>query len=227
MYFGAFQVAIGSLRPTLSSLAELYENNLFLSSLFEFLALPKDVGDPTNPKAVPEQWQNGLRVENLTFRYPGTREKILDGVHLEIAPGEIVAIVGHNGSGKTTLTKLLCRLYDPTEGRITIDGIDVREFRSEDYRKQMSIIYQDFGQYHLTARENILLGSPDLAQDDPVIASAAKWANIHDELMALPLGYDTVMSRSLAEGEEFSGGQWQKLALASAFVRKLPTGDTG
>lgn len=219
MYFGAFQVAIGSLRPTLSSLAELYENNLFLFSLFEFLALPRDVADPPHPKAIPRQWQSGLCVENLTFRYPGTRENILDDVRLQIAPGEIVAIVGHNGSGKTTLTKLLCRLYDPTEGRITVDGVDVRDFRSEDYRKQISVIYQDYGQYHLSARDNILLGSPDLGRSDPAIVAAAKWANIHDELMDLPQGYDTVMSRSLADGEEFSGGQWQKLALARAFVR--------
>ncbi|MBK8335807.1 MAG: ABC transporter ATP-binding protein [Sterolibacteriaceae bacterium] len=220
MYFGAFQVAIGSLRPTLSSLAELYENNLFLSSLFEFLELPKDVTDQPHPKPIPKQWHSGVRVENLTFRYPGTCDNILDRVHLTIAPGEIVAIVGRNGSGKTTLTKLLCRLYDPTEGRITIDGVDVRDFQSEEYRSQISVIYQDYGQYHLSARENILLGSPDLARDDPAIFAAAKWANIHTELMALPRGYDTVMSRSLADGHEFSGGQWQKLALARAFVRK-------
>lgn len=220
MYFGAFQVAIGSLRPTLSSLAELYENSLFLSSLFEFLRLPKDVADPPHPKPIPMQWQSGLRVEDLTFRYPGMRDNILNGVQLTIAPGEIVAIVGHNGSGKTTLTKLLCRLYDPTEGRITIDGVDIREFQSEHYRNNISVIYQDYGQYHLSARENILLGSPDLARDDPSVVAAAKCANVHNELMALPHGYDTVMSRSLADGEEFSGGQWQKLALARAFVRK-------
>ncbi|MGB7991768.1 MAG: ATP-binding cassette domain-containing protein, partial [Candidatus Methylophosphatis roskildensis] len=100
-----------------------------------------------------------------------------------------------------------------------IDGVDVRDLRSEDYRKQISVIYQDYGQYHLSARDNILLGSPDLARNDPAIIAAAKWANIHDDLMALPQGYDSVMSRSLADGEEFSGGQWQKLALARAFVR--------
>jgi ATP-binding cassette subfamily B protein len=139
---------------------------------------------------------------------------------MEIRPGEIVALVGRNGSGKTSLTKLLCRLYDPDSGRITIDGIDFRDFATVDLRGQMSVIYQDYGRYHMTARENIRLGCPDLIPDDPLIIEAAKWAGIHEELMRLPEGYDTMMSRTLAEGEELSIGQWQKLALARAYVRK-------
>ena len=219
MYFGAFQVAMSSLRPTLGGVAELYENNLFLSSLYEFLAVPRSVPEPAQPKPVPRPWHVGVGVENLSFRYPGTEALVLDGVDLTIRPGEIVALVGRNGSGKTTLTKLLCRLYDPVGGRITIDGGDLRQFKTDDLRRQMSIIYQDFGRYHMTARENILLGSPELSPSDPVVVAAAQWAGIHDELMRLPNGYDTVMSRSLADGEELSIGQWQKLALARAFVR--------
>lgn len=219
MYFGAFQVAVGSLRPTLSALAELYENNLFLSTLHEFLAVRRQVPEPVQPRAMPRPWQSGLRVENLSFRYPDTDPWILDGIALTIRPGEIVALVGRNGSGKTTLTKLLCRLYDPDAGRITIDDIDLRDFKTEDLRREISVIYQDFGRYHLTARENILLGRPELGPDDPAILQAARWAGIHDHLLRLPQGYETVMGRTFAEGAELSIGQWQKLALARAFVR--------
>jgi ATP-binding cassette subfamily B protein len=168
---------------------------------------------------MPHPWQSGLQVENLSFRYPDTDPWVLDGVALTIRPGEIVALVGRNGSGKTTLTKLLCRLYDPDAGRITIDGIDLRDFKTEELRREISIIYQDFGRYHLTARENILLGRPELGHDDPAILQAARWAGIHDHLLRLPQGYETVMGRTFAEGAELSIGQWQKLALARAFVR--------
>ena len=219
MYFGAFQVAIGSLRPTLSGLAQLYENNLFLSTLYEFLDVPKNVPEPSQPKQMPHLWQSGLRVENLSFHYPGTNRPILDSIEMTIRPGDIVALVGCNGSGKTTLTKLLCRLYDPDAGRITIDGIDLRDFKIEDLRNEISVIYQDFGRYHMTARENILLGCPEIGKDDPAIIRAAQWAGIHEDLIRLPLGYNTVMSRTYADGAELSIGQWQKLALARAFVR--------
>jgi ATP-binding cassette subfamily B protein len=219
MYFGAFQVAMGALRPTLGGIAELYENNLFLSSLYEFLDVPRSVPEPVQPTPMPKPWRAGLRVEHLSFRYPGTDELVLQDVELDVRPGEIVALVGRNGSGKTSLTKLLCRLYDPVSGRVTIDGINLREFDTADLRRQMSVIYQDYGRYHMTARENIRLGCPELSPDDPVIVAAARWAGIHDELMRLPQGYDTMMSRTLAEGEELSIGQWQKLALARAYVR--------
>ena len=219
LYFGAFQVAVGSLRPTLSALAQLYENNLFLSTLHEFLAVRKQVPEPVQPEPMPHPWRSGLRVENLSFRYPDTERWVLDGIALTIRPGEIVALVGRNGSGKTTLTKLLCRLYDPDSGHITIDGIDLRDFKTEDLRREISVIYQDFGRYHLTARENILLGRPELRADDLAIIKAAQWAGIHTTLTELPQGYETVMGRTFADGAELSIGQWQKLALARAFVR--------
>ena len=159
-------------------------------------------------------------MENVCFRYPGTNEFILDRISLSIRPGEIVALVGQNGTGKTTLTKLLCRLYDPTSGRISLDGVDLKEYGTKELRGHFSVIYQDFGRYHLTARENIRIGSSSLNPDADTIKDAAKWAGIHDEICRLPNGYDTVMSRSLADGEELSLGQWQKLALARAFVRE-------
>lgn len=219
MYFGAFQVAVGSLRPTLGALAELYENNLFLSTLYEFLDSPKSVPEPARPTRMPRLWRSGLCVENLSFHYPGTDRPILNDIEMSIRPGEIVALVGRNGSGKTTLTKLLSRLYDPDRGRITIDGIDLREFCTPDLRREISVIYQDFGRYPMTARENIWLGRSDIDVDDPAIVKAAQWAGIHEKLTQLPAGYDTLMSRTFADGEELSIGQWQKMALARAFVR--------
>ena len=219
LYFGAFQVAIGSLRPTLSGLAELYENNLFLSTFYEFLDVPQRVEEPSQPRPMPRPWRSGLRVEAVSFRYPGTDRPILDNVGLTVRPGEIVALVGRNGSGKTTLTKLLCRLYDPDSGRITVEGHDLREFATRDLRGEISVVYQDFGRYHISARDNIVLGRPELPPGDPAIVQAARWAGIHETLTRLPQGYDTVMSRTFADGAELSIGQWQKLALARAFVR--------
>lgn len=219
MYFGAFQVALGSLRPLLSGLGELYENNLYLSTLYEFLAIPKVVREPARPKPLPRHWRAGVCVEGVSFRYPGTERLVLDDVRLTISPGETVALVGRNGSGKTTLVKLLCRLYDPTSGRIKIDCIDLTMVKSGDLRRQIGIIYQDYGKYQMSARENIWLGRPDLDRNDPAITTAAKQASIHTDIQALRNGYDTLLSRPFADGAELSIGQWQKLALARAFVR--------
>jgi ATP-binding cassette subfamily B protein len=220
LFFGAFQVAVGSLRPTMSAAGELYENNLFLGTLYEFLDIDAKIGDPQSPKAMPRPWANGIEIRDLSFRYPGTDRTVLRNINMRIRPGEVVALVGQNGSGKTTLTKLLGRLYDPDEGSILIDGTDLRDFRVGDVRREMSVIYQDFGRYQLTARENIWLGSTDVALDDPSIVGAGEWSGIHEYLMGLPAGYDTVMSRAFDAGTELSLGQWQKIALARAFVRR-------
>lgn len=219
MYVGAFQVAGAALRPTLSSLAALYENNLFLGTLYEFLDFPAKVRTCPEPRTMPRPWKTGLRVNGLVFQYPGTQKTVLNDLDFEIAPGEIVALVGLNGSGKSTIAKLLCRLYDPDGGEITIDGIDLRHFPVEDLRREVSVIYQDFGRYHFTAAENIHLGRPDSPLGDPLIQRAAQWSGVHSDLTQLPKGYETEMSRAFTDGGELSIGQWQKLALARAFYR--------
>ena len=219
MYFGAFQIALASLRPLLSGVGELYENNLYLSTLYDFLAVPRRVREPDQPKAMPDTLRAGFRIEALSFQYPGMKAPVLRDIQMAIAPGETVALVGRNGSGKSTLVKLICRLYDPSSGRITIDGIDLRELATADLRRHIAVMFQDFGRYQLSARENIWLGRSELDQHDPAIVFAAKQAGIHDEITALPDGYDTVMGRSLTNGAELSLGQWQKLALARAFAR--------
>jgi ATP-binding cassette subfamily B protein len=130
-----------------------------------------------------------------------------------------VALVGGNGSGKTTLIKLLCRLYDPTSGAITIDGIDIREFASRELRREIGVIFQDYAQYQLTARENIWFGNTERAPDDDRIAAAARRSGADPVIRSLPRGYDTVLGKWLADGEELSIGEWQKVALARAFMR--------
>jgi ATP-binding cassette subfamily B protein len=219
MYFGAFQIALTSLRAVLSGIGTLYEHNLFLSSLDEFLQVPKNVLEPRQPRSIPRPFRDAIRVEGVTFRYPGTDRLVLDDLNMTIGLGQTVALVGSNGSGKSTLIKLLCRLYDPTEGRITIDGIDIREFSPNALRREISVIFQDYVHYHMSARENIWLGRCDVPPDDSLIVAAAKQAGLDENLQRLKDGYDTVLSRSLADGAELSIGQWQKLSLARSLYR--------
>jgi ATP-binding cassette subfamily B protein len=148
----------------------------------------------------------------------GTK-KALQEITLTIRPGEHVALVGENGSGKTTLIKLLCRLYDPTEGVITLDGIDLHEFTSTALRREISVIFQDYTRYHLTARENIWFGNIDLPPDPAQIAAAARYAGADEVISRLQRGYDTILGKWFEEGEELSIGEWQKVALARAFLR--------
>jgi ATP-binding cassette subfamily B protein len=128
-------------------------------------------------------------------------------------------LVGENGSGKTTLIKLLCRLYDPTEGSITFDGIDLREFSVADLRRQISVIFQDYAKYHFTAQDNIWFGNIDLARTDKRIAEAACYSGADAVIKTLPQGYETILGKWFDQGEELSIGQWQKIALARAFAR--------
>jgi len=130
------------------------------------------------------------------------------------------AIVGENGSGKTTLVKLLCRLYDPTEGRITLDGIDIREFKTTAYRRQISVVFQDYVQYQLTARQNIWLGNIDHPPEHEQIITAAQLSGADSVIRSLPQGYETILGKLFEEGEELSIGQWQKIAIARAFLRE-------
>jgi ATP-binding cassette subfamily B protein len=161
----------------------------------------------------------GLRVEGVDFSYPDTGRVALKGVSLAIRPGEVTAFVGPNGSGKTTLVKLLCRLYDPNAGDITLDGVGLREFDVVDLRRGMSVIFQDFAQYQLTVRENIRLGNVALRADDPAIEAAARDAGADAAIAGLRHGYDTILGKWFDEGEELSVGEWQKISLARAFVR--------
>ena len=219
MYFQAVQRGSGFLQNVIKNLAYLYESNLFLSNLYEFLDIEPKTVQATHPRAMPKPLKKGIVFERVKFQYPGGARKVLEDINLTIEPGEHVALVGGNGAGKTTLVKLLCRLYDPTEGRITLDGIDLRDLNRSDWQKQTSVVFQDFVKYQFTARDNIWLGNIALPSDSSRVIAAAQQAGIHGTLSQLPRGYDTTLGRWFEGGEELSMGEWQKIALARAFLR--------
>jgi len=219
MYYQAFQRGQGFLQEMLSSLAGLYEDNLFLSDLFIFLDLKPKVLEPHRPKSVPKLIQAGIVFDHVSFQYPTGSSEVLKDISLTIRPGEHVALVGENGAGKTSLIKLLCRLYDPSEGVITLDGLDLRQFLTSELRREISVIFQDYARYNLTARENIWFGDITSPLDSERITTAARHSGIDDVITTLPLGYDTTLGKWFEDGEELSIGEWQKVALARACLR--------
>ncbi len=272
MYYQAFQTSLSSLQSVLSSLAGLYEDGLFLGYYHEFMTLEPQISAPAHPRPVPRPPQQGVRFEAVGFSYPGSERTAIEGLDMELRAGEVTALVGSNGCGKTTLVKLLCRLYDPEQGRVTIDGVDLRDADPTELRRGLSVIFQDFTRYQLTARQNIWVGDVSLPDDgagpeaaaarsagsgpdaadagagpeaaaasvsaqaaaaaagpeQPDAASVSAQAAIEraaglagaDRVIAgLPDGYQTMLGRWFQGGEELSIGEWQKVALARAFLR--------
>ena len=219
MYYQAFQRGQGYLRDLLGGLAGLYEDNLFLANFYVFLDLKPKVVEPLAPLPVPNPIKSGIVFHDVAFRYPTGEGMVLEKVNLTIRPGQVVALVGENGSGKTTLVKLLCRLYDPTSGSITIDGIDLRRFETTSLRREFGIIFQDYAQYQMTALENIRMGNITLRPDDERIIETARYTGAHEFLSRLPEGYETMLGKWFGQGAELSIGQWQKVALARALLR--------
>ncbi len=220
LYYQAFQRGQNSLREVLQTFAQLYENNLFISNLYEFLDLKRKVAEPQNPQPFPDPIQAGIEFRNVQFRYPNTSRSLLEGINLTIRAGETIALVGENGAGKTTLIKLLCRLYDPTQGSITVDGIDFKEFATQELRSQIGVVFQDYAHYNLSAGENIGLGNINVLHDNEAIHHAANLAGANKAITRLPNQYDTILGREFEEGEELSIGEWQKIAIARAFLRQ-------
>ena len=219
MYSQAFQLGYNALWQLLSNLSNFYEDNLYLSNLYEFLDLKPKILEPTHPQPIPPLQQKGIQFHNVSFQYPTSNRQGLTNISLNIPPGKIVALVGENGAGKTTLIKLLCRLYDPTEGTITFEGQDLRSFAISDLRRQIGVIFQDYAKYHLTAQENIWLGNIDLPPGDRRITEAARQSGADEVITGLPDNYETILGSWFETGEELSIGQWQKIALARAFLR--------
>ncbi len=218
LYQQALQRGESALQGVLSGLSGLYEDNLFLTNLYEFLNLKPKIADPADPKPFPNPVQRGIEVRDVSFQYADTPRQALNGVSLKILPGETIALVGENGCGKTTLIKLLCRLYEPTQGQILIDGIDIRDFAIADLRQDISVIFQDYAKYFFSVRDNIWLGNIQSSVDQDV-EQAARRSGAHDVIEQLPKGYDTILGKLFEQGEELSIGQWQKVALARAFLR--------
>ncbi len=191
---------------------------LYLPALDRVINAPPDLPQPAQPRPAPTLIREGVRFEGVWFTYPGRHQPVLSGISFELDPGETVPLVGRNGAGKTTIVKLLLRLYDPTAGRITFNGIDLREYDIENLRSRMAGIFQDFVRYELSVRENIAVGDLAALDDDQRLLTAAGKAGVLELIESLPEGLDTRVGREFG-GRDLSGGEWQKLALARAFAR--------
>ncbi|GGX80282.1 ABC transporter permease [Litchfieldella qijiaojingensis] len=215
-----FQRAQSMGQELVQQVTKLYEDHLYIGLLFEFLDIRPAIAEPEHPLPVPAQSREGIRFEQVGFHYPGTNKSVLCNIDLSIRPGQIIALVGANGSGKTSLIKLLSRLYDPTSGQITLDGVDIREYDLEEYRRVFSVIFQDYGHYATTVRDNIRFGDIRQPADTPSIEEAAVKAGADSFIQGLVHGYDTSLTRMFDDGQEISIGQWQKIALARAFMHR-------
>ncbi|NQV85447.1 MAG: ABC transporter ATP-binding protein [Woeseiaceae bacterium] len=217
MYLILFRQGQSAVAAILTSVSGMYEDNLYLSNLYEYLEQP--VPTRRGNAAYGPEPERGLEFENVSFSYAGATEKALSNVSLQIKPGESLALVGENGSGKTTLIKLLTRLYDPTEGRILLDGRDLQEWDVEALRQRIGVIFQDFGRYQFSVGENIGAGDVRHIDDKDRWRAAATTGLAAPFIEDMPDSYDTQLGRWFKGGRELSGGQWQKIALSRAFMR--------
>jgi ATP-binding cassette subfamily B protein len=218
-YLTLFRSSQGTFQGMFMGLNGLYENGLFMDNLFSFLKLEPQMSASAQPTPTPARFKQGLEFRDVSFRYPGREDWAVRHINLRIAPGEKLALVGPNGAGKTTLIKLLTRLYDPTEGQILLDGVDLREYDPDELRRKIGVIFQDFVKYQLTVRENIGFGRIEELEDTERVAVAAERGGADEVANELPEGMDTMLGRWFHDGHELSGGQWQKVALGRAFMR--------
>jgi ATP-binding cassette subfamily B protein len=236
MYVIAFRQGQQSFQSVLGSIGNIYEHNLYMSNLWEYLAVgPKPAvrlgARSTAPIAIPPMTGTttattstsgggGILLEDVGFRYAGKDTWALRHINLAIPSGESVALVGENGAGKTTLVKLMTRLYEPTEGRILLDGRDLHDWPADDLRRRFGVLFQDFNQYQLKVRENVGFGSVEHMDDVPRIERATERGGASELVASLAEGLDAPLGRWFQKGTELSGGQWQRIALARAFMRE-------
>jgi ATP-binding cassette subfamily B protein len=219
LFYQAFSQGQRLMRSLLQQVGEIYSHSLFLEDLFEFLDLEPGIVDPAAPAATPAALRTGLALEKVTFGYAGRARPVLWECSLEIPAGKITAVVGANGSGKSTLVKLLSRLYDPGEGRVTLDGVDLRSYGVEELRRIFTVLFQQPVRYSATAGENIALGDIAGGTEQARIEAAASAAGADAVAARLPKGYETRLGAGFVGGAELSGGEWRRVALARALVR--------
>jgi ATP-binding cassette subfamily B protein len=218
MYLLLFKQGQSSVSASLTAISGMYEDNLYLSNLYEYLE--QETPSSTSGLLIGPKPNDGIRFEDVSFQYPGSEKSALSNVTLHIRPGHSLAIVGENGSGKTTLIKLLTRLYNPTQGRILLDGLDLLEWDETALLKRVGVIFQDFVRYQFIVGENIGAGDNDRFNDQTGWHKAAELGKATDFIEELDNGYHTQLGRWFKGGQELSGGQWQKIALARAFMRE-------
>ncbi len=216
---GTFARLKGLLEGMLNRMTFLAEGALYLRDLYDFFALKPQIAMPAHAIPVPKPIQQGFVFENVGFKYEGSERWALQGVSFVLAPGEKLALVGENGSGKTTLVKLLARLYDPTEGRILLDGRDLRDYDPAALRREIGVIFQDFVKYQFTVSDNIAVGSIEAREEVVRITQAAEKSLASQVVSKLPEGYAQRVGKRFDKGVDLSGGEWQKIALARAYMR--------
>jgi len=219
MFLSIFRQSQQSITSLLGNFNNLYESNLYLDNLLDYLKITPVLVNPKDGLMAPSPIEQGIRFQNVSFKYPGSDVFVLKNINLFIPPGESIALVGLNGAGKTTLVKLLTRLYDPTEGEILLDGHDLREYDLASLHQRFGVIFQDFVRYQFSVRENIGFGQVDELENLAKIKDAAERGGADQVIEGMPNGYETILGRRWEKGLELSGGQWQKIALARAFMR--------
>jgi len=217
---GSFARMRGLLQGIMGRFSKIGESALYLQDLFDFFAITPVIEGRHQGKKVPQPIREGFVFEGVSFKYPQSDRWAIHNLSFQLRAGEKLALVGENGAGKTTLVKLLARLYEPTEGRILIDGVDMREYDPESLRAAIGVIFQDYQRYQLKVRENIAVGDIAYRDDNPRIENAAIKSLAKSVVDALPRGYEQILGKRFAEGIELSGGQWQKIALARAYMRE-------
>ncbi|HSB75002.1 MAG TPA: ABC transporter ATP-binding protein [Terriglobales bacterium] len=216
---GAIVQVSGNIQQIFSTLSGIADQALFLTDLLAFFEMQPTIRSKPHALPAPRPITRGFEFRNVSFCYPGTSRLVLDRLNFQLRPGERVALIGENGQGKTTIVKLITRLYDPSEGQILLDGMDLREYNLEDLYREIGVIFQDFMRYELTARENIAVGKIEQVGDLRLVQNAAFKSLAHEVVEKLPSRYEQMLGRRFEGGVDLSGGEWQKLALARAYLR--------
>jgi ATP-binding cassette subfamily B protein len=216
---GAILQASSNIQQIFSTLAAIGDQALFLTDLLAFFEMKPTIRSKPNALPAPRPIMRGVEFRNVCFSYPGNSRLVLDHINFQLHPAERLALIGENGEGKTTIVKLMTRLYDPTEGQILLDGVDLREYDLEDLHREIGVIFQDFMRYEMTARENIAVGRVEKIDDLELLQTAARKSLADQTIERLPQGYDQMLGRRFDQGVDLSGGEWQKVALARAYLR--------